>query len=150
LSKIRNGGCSVFRNILHGVRSVTAMSVSSSKNYFVRRLWVEEYFFILLTFLIPCNTSHFSFIVALILSELNIDTILAQKHHRVPFIARCAFAVCHCTMSHAAQIRLIYTHTHTHTHEPHFLIFHWADSLKLSAARWMLVDFSHSKVGYGV
>ena len=34
---------------------------------FIYRLWVEEYFFVLLTFLIPCNTLHFSFIVALIL-----------------------------------------------------------------------------------
>jgi hypothetical protein len=46
---------------------------------FIHRLWVEEYCFIMLTFPIPCNTSHFSFIVALIVCELNIDGIFSSE-----------------------------------------------------------------------
>jgi hypothetical protein len=56
---------------------------------FVHRLWVEECFFKLLTFPIPCNTSHFSFIVALKLSE-NIDGIFSSETRGALYCTLCS------------------------------------------------------------
>jgi hypothetical protein len=79
-------------------------------------------------------------LLALILSELNIDGTFSSETWGALYctLHSCCMPLYHVTYSTEA----IDTHTWA------ILIFYWAESLKLSITSWMLVDSSHSKVGF--